>query len=226
MTVFKSSLIFFLLIGSLIFSEFIRPVPNSVDVQDFPSLESSIPISFEGWHSINQGLPQIVDPQAEKSLDAIYSQTLSRIYVDKQQEKIILSLAYGPNQTEPLRVHKPEVCYPAQGFNIESNEVGQLEVSGQEIPVKFLKGVSSDYTEFVTYWIVVGGVAVATDLGFKLQQFKFSLDGKIPDGLLFRVSSHGQDAKAEYQKQKRFVNDLINNVDLETRKILLGEYSR
>ncbi len=226
MTVFKSSLIFFLLIGSLIFSEFIRPVPNSVDVQDFPSLESSIPISFEGWHSINQGLPQIVDPQAEKSLDAIYSQTLSRIYVDKQQEKIILSLAYGPNQTEPLRVHKPEVCYPAQGFNIESNEVGQLEVAGQEIPVKFLKGVSSDYTEFVTYWIVVGGVAVATDLGFKLQQFKFSLDGKIPDGLLFRVSSHGQDAKAEYQKQKRFVNDLINNVDLETRKILLGEYSR
>jgi len=226
LTVFKSSLIFFLLIGSLIFSEFIRPVPNSVDVQDFPSLESSIPISFEGWHSINQGLPQIVDPQAEKSLDAIYSQTLSRIYVDKQQEKIILSLAYGPNQTEPLRVHKPEVCYPAQGFNIESNEVGQLEVAGQEIPVKFLKGVSSDYTEFVTYWIVVGGVAVATDLGFKLQQFKFSLDGKIPDGLLFRVSSHGQDAKAEYQKQKRFVNDLINNVDLETRKILLGEYSR
>ncbi len=223
MTILKSILIFFLLVGSLVLSEFIKPVPNSIDAQNIPSLESSIPISFGGWQSATQGLAQIVDPKMEKSLDAIYSQTLSRVYVDNQQHQVILSLAYGPNQTEPLRVHKPEVCYPAQGFNIESNEVGQLKVGDQKIPVKFLKGVSSDQTEFVTYWIVVGGVAVATDLEFKLQQFKFSLEGKIPDGLLFRVSSHGQNAEAEYQKQKDFVNDLMKAVDSGTRKILLGD---
>jgi EpsI family protein len=223
MTLIKSLSIFALLIGTLAFSEFIRPVPNAIDNPHMPNLESVIPVSAGGWQSVNKDYAQIVDTKMEKSLDAIYSQTLTRVYVDHQQHQVILSLAYGPNQTEPLRVHKPEVCYPAQGFNIESNEVGQLKVGDQTIPVKFLKGVSSDQIEFVTYWIVVGGVAVATDLDFKLQQFKFSLKGKIPDGLLFRVSSHGQNAKAEYQKQKDFVNDLMKAVDSGTRKILLGK---
>lgn len=222
MTILKSTLIFLLLVVSLMFSEFIRPVPNSVDAQNIPSLESSIPASFGDWQSVTQSLPQIVDPKTEKSLDAIYSQTLSRVYVDNQQHKIILSLAYGPNQTEPLRVHKPEVCYPAQGIDIESNEVRVLITEGQKIPVKFLKGVSSDHTEFVTYWIVVGGVAVATDLDFKLQQFKFSLEGKIPDGLLFRVSSLGQNPEVEFKLQQLFVNQLLNSVTPEVRQLIAG----
>lgn len=211
-----------LLIGALVFSEFIRPVPNSVDDQNFPNLESVIPLSFGDWQSVSQSLPLIVSPQTDKLIDAIYSQTMSRVYVNGQQHKIILSLAYGPNQTDPLRVHKPEVCYPAQGFNIESNEVRELVADGQTIPVKFLKGVSSDHTEFVTYWIVVGGVAVATDLDFKIQQFKFALDGKIPDGLLFRVSSLGQDPEVEFNLQQVFVNQLLNAVTRDVKVLIAG----
>ncbi|MEA1989393.1 MAG: EpsI family protein [Pseudomonadota bacterium] len=222
MSFIKVLIISFLLVFALWFSEYIKPTINSSEEASIPSLEKIIPPTFQNWKQLDQGLPLIVSLEEQNSLDAIYSQTLSQVYYNDAGARIILSLAYGPNQTDPKRVHKPEVCYPAQGYNIESNELGMLQTDYLTIPVKYLKGVSAAQTEFITYWIVVGGVAVSNDVDFKVQQLKFALDGKVPDGLLFRVSSHGKEAQDEYEKQKAFINDLLMAVDDDTRTILIG----
>ena len=222
MTLFKSIFIFAILALTLWLSEAIKPVPNTAAEMNAPDLEQIIPGQFGEWTELNTGLPQIVSAEEKKSIDSIYSQTLSRVYKDNNQHQIILSLAYGPNQTDPKRIHKPEVCYPAQGFNIESDELRVLTTPYLDIPVKFLKGVSQRHTEYITYWIVVGGVAVSNDLDFKIQQVKYAMDGKVPDGLLFRVSSLGKEPEQEFKLHSLFVNDLLASLKSDTREFVLG----
>ena len=39
----------------------------------------------------------------------------------------MLSLAYGDDQRADLTAHKPEVCYPAQGFQLHANKEDGLQ---------------------------------------------------------------------------------------------------
>ena len=121
MTLFKSVAIFALLALTFWFSEFIKPAPSSLNEDTSPPLEQIIPTQFADWSEQSNGLPQIVSAEETQSLGKIYSQTLSRVYRNSANHEIILALAYGPNQTNPLRIHKPEVCYPAQ-------EIGRAHV--------------------------------------------------------------------------------------------------
>ena len=74
--------------------------------------------------------------------------------------RIMLSLAYGSNQRGSLQAHKPEVCYPTQGFSITYNEVTTLNTPFREIPARHPFGTLGARQEPVTYWITVGDTAV------------------------------------------------------------------
>jgi len=71
------------------------------------------PITPNDWREDPQRIVQVVDPQTRELLDKLYSETLSRTYVNANGYRIMLSLAYGSDQRDSLQVHKPEVCYPA-----------------------------------------------------------------------------------------------------------------
>src|SRR4051812_34832587 len=58
-------------------------------------LEDLVPSSFAGWRVDDRSVTGIVDPQTAALLDKIYSQQLSRIYVDEAGRRIMLSIAYG-----------------------------------------------------------------------------------------------------------------------------------
>jgi hypothetical protein len=51
---------------------------------------------------------------------------------------------------------------------------------------------------------------------------RFALTGRIPDGMLFRVSSIDLDQKRAYQLQEQFVGELLQAVSREGRKRLSG----
>lgn len=73
------------------------------------------------WREINNFSTQVVNPQQKEMLDRFYSQTLSRIYENESGYRIMLSIAYGGDQTDMMQVHYPESCYPAQGFRLLSS---------------------------------------------------------------------------------------------------------
>ena len=77
-----------------------------------------IPRAFGEWREEPQNSMQIVDPQQQQMIDKIYTQTLSRTYVNRNGYRIMLALAYGDDQRDSMQVHYPEVCYPAQGFTL------------------------------------------------------------------------------------------------------------
>ena len=135
---------------------------------------------------------------------------------------IMLSLAYGSDQHGSLQAHKPEVCYPAQGFVVQNNEAGLLATAFGDIPVRRLFTTMRARQEPVTYWFTVGDKAVQGKLQKRLVDLRYGLTGRIPDGMLFRVSSIDPDQGRAYQMQDQFINQLLQTVSPAERKRLSG----
>lgn len=200
----------------------LTPRERIADLGPKLDLETMIPRQFSQWKLDETVLPLIADPQQQALINKIYNQTLSRTYLNAKGERVMLSIAYGGNQSDEMAVHKPEVCYPAQGFQLLKNTRGNLQTSGGSIPVKRLVATHGPRIEPITYWITLGDEVPEGGVKWKLAQLKYGLTGKIPDGLLFRVSSIQPDDHAAYDLQSRFVNDLLQAVPREHRVKLAG----
>jgi EpsI family protein len=199
-----------------------RPTAKLADEQSAISLDAMIPKQFGEWREEPQRNAQVVNPQTQELLDKLYSQILARTYVNSSGYRIMLSLAYGSDQRGSLQAHKPEVCYPAQGFLLQKNEPGQLVTTYGEIPVRRLFTTMGSRQEPVTYWFTVGDTAVLGTTQKRLVDLRYGLTGRIPDGLLFRVSSIDPDQVRANQMQDRFVNQLLQSVSPAERKRLSG----
>lgn len=199
-----------------------RPTNKIADQGPKVELETMIPRAFGGWKEELQPATQIIDPQQKEMLQKIYTQTLSRTFVDELGNRVMLSIAYGEDQRDSVQLHYPEVCYPAQGFVVLSNEIGVLETDSGNILVKRLLTKLGGRVEPVTYWTTLGDQLVQGGLNTKLTQLKFGFKRQIPDGLLFRVSSINQDTESAYAMQQDFVRALITSLSEKDRLKLTG----
>jgi len=57
-------------------------------------------------------VPLIANPEQEAQINKIYNQTLTRTYVNPTGERIMLSIAYGGDQTDNMAVHKRKSVIP------------------------------------------------------------------------------------------------------------------
>jgi len=200
---------------------FARPTTKVADTNAV-SLERMVPKQFGEWREEPQKVVQVVNPQTQELLDRLYSEVLSRVYVHASGYRIMLSLAYGSDQRGALQAHKPEVCYPAQGFTLHKNEPAELATKFGPIPARRLLTSMRSRHEPVTYWFTVGDKAVEGKLQKRLVELRFGLTGRIPDGMLFRVSSIDTDSKRAFAQQELFVQQLLEAVGPAGRKRLSG----
>ena len=187
-----------------------------------PDLEQMVPKHFGSWTIDSSVMPVLVSPDVQAQLDKIYGQTLARTYKNDVGHRVMLSVAYGGNQSDSMSVHRPEVCYTAQGFQILSQQVQQVVTRMGSIPATRLVALHGPRNEPITYWITVGNRPVLPGVQQKLAQLRYGLTGKVPDGMLIRVSSIGRDNAAEYALQDAFLSDLIQSVDASSRLRLAG----
>lgn len=173
-------------------------------------LEAAIPTEFGDWQMLPASSGGIVNPQQTAVIEQIYTQTLSRTYLNRRTgEAVMLSIAYGEDQRDGMALHYPEVCYPAQGFQVKSNKKGTLRLDQGEIPVRRLETFAGQRFEPVTYWTMIGEHATLGGLDKKLTEMQYSLRGQIPDGLLFRVSSINRESSRAFESQGQFVAALL-----------------
>ncbi len=187
------------------------------------SLAQIVPMEFAGWRIDHTAESAIVNPQIQESLDRLYTDVLSRTYVDSAGRRVMLSIAYGLDQSDATQLHRPEACYPAQGFTLASREDGELNIGATGIDVRRLRTRLAARHEPVTYWIVIGDQVATRRLAMKRAELKYGMRGQIPDGLLFRVSSVGPDSSAEFELQDSFVRDLLQSTSQSGRRRLLGD---
>ena len=199
-----------------------RPSAKASDKGTGINLESVVPKGFGEWTELPEQYTQVVNPQTKELLDKLYSQLLSRTYVNKQGYRIMLSMAYGDDQRGGLQAHRPEVCYPAQGFKLGKVEDGLLATSYGNIEVRRLSTTLGARDEPVTYWLTVGDQVIHTALEKRMAQIRLGLTGQIPDGLLFRISSIDGDTAHGFAMQQKFVADMMASVPPTARKQLSG----
>ena len=199
-----------------------RPSAKAADHGKVISLETMVPKEFGEWTMAPDRGQAIVNPQTQELLDKIYSQVLTRTYVNKAGYRIMLSMAYGDDQRGGLQAHRPEVCYPAQGFQVKNLADGALATPFGAIDVRRLDTSLKARNEPVTYWLTVGDQVIHNKFDKRIAQIRMGLTGQIPDGLLFRISSIDNDTGRAYALQQQFTAEMMSAVPPETRRQLSG----
>lgn len=216
----RSAIALLLMVGAFVGAQAWRPTQRLADQRPKVELESLFPRAFGGWTMDTRMPVQLVSPDQQAMLDKIYNQTLSRTYVDRSGQRMMLSVAYGGDQSDGTRAHRPEACYPAQGFQIVSSQAGLARSGGRTWPVRRLVAKLGGRVEPITYWMMVGDQVALSGTEVKLAQLKFSVRGVIPDGVLIRVSSIDHDASQAYAQQERFIADLVSALPPPQRAIV------
>lgn len=199
-----------------------KPTVQLADIHGKPDLPTLFPPAFGDWR-VDTNLPVILpSPDLQAKLDAIYNQTLSRTYVNSRGERIMLSVAYGGDQSDGTRAHRPEVCYPVQGFQITANREAIVDLPGSHLQVRRLMSRLQQRFEPITYWLVVGGQAVTSGAQQKVIELLYGLQGEIPDGMLIRVSNIDHDSARGYALHDEFLRALFDAIPSSNRTRVFG----
>jgi len=211
-----------LMLGTSVLTVALTPTMSAAAKSAQFQLETIIPHQFGDWQMDERIANAVVNPQAEATISSLYSQTLSRTYFNSDGRRIMLSLAYGEDQSSHNRIHRPELCYPAQGFQIIEKRKDAISVDSVTLPVMRITAQLGNRHEPVTYWIRVGDTLVRGVVEQTFSRISHGLTGKIPDGILFRVSEINRNPQDSYILQDQFIRALLSSLTPANQEFLLG----
>jgi len=192
-------------------------------------LENAVPRQFGSWTFVPNIQPiapaepeGVVDPDAKNG--QIYSQEVSRGYVDRSGNVVMFLVAYGPVQNYRLKAHRPEMCYTAAGFRISGKHGEELTYGKGQQPLKLTRLVAERETRFepISYWMRVGDDVATGVVDRQLIRLKYGLRGIIPDGALIRISTVGLSKEMSFKIQDQFIRDFLDAVAPQDRKFFTG----
>jgi EpsI family protein len=199
-------------------SEATRPRPSGVRPQP---LDAVVPKRLGTWRLDPRVELLVRAPRDNGKLYGIYDEVLERVYVNDALEHVMLSIAYGSEQSPGLQAHRPEVCFPSGGFKIDGLHAAELALP-QRVPVKRLHAYMPGRSEPITYWMTLGDAVVNDPGAFRWRQLGFGLRGRVLDGLLVRLSSIDRDASRAYGVHARFAAELVAALPTAQRERLIG----
>lgn len=199
--------------------------PSIVLADEHPPihLEQLIPTEFGQWRAEPSLIPVVPDPSVQKVIDATYSQTVARGYVNANGDVVMLTIAYGKDQnSESTAAHRPEFCYTGQGFAIQDLGVHVAQLGDHQLALRQMVGTRQNRVEHISYWVTLDNKATLPGLGRKLAQLNYGLRGQIADGMLIRISNLSRDARASQQLHDAFIRDLERQIPVEMRPRFFG----
>jgi EpsI family protein len=199
-----------------------QPHTRMVDVEKRQNLANAFPERIGAWRLDHERVNVPLAPDVAEQVKRIYTEVFDRTYVNDAGERMFLTVAYGRDQSDGFKVHRPEVCYAAQGFTVSSPRDGAVDLTGRHIPVKRVDTHIQNRNEPVTYWMVIGDKPVTNPARHKVYQIEYALQGLIADGLLVRVSSLAPLTSASYQAQDDFIRAWIKTVPASQQPRLFG----
>ena len=211
-----------LMLASAALAAALRPSISLADERTPIDLKAMVPRAFGDWQERLIGVGHIIDPRMQQTIDEIYSETLTRTYINSDGYQIMLSIAYGKNQSDALQLHKPEVCYPAQGFQLMDKQASSLAATNITLPTTRLLTKLDRREEPVTYWTVVGDHVTKGGIDKKLTEMRYALNNRIADGMLIRVSSIDGDSAKAYKFQDQFAQQMLAAIDPQYRDRFSG----
>lgn len=193
------------------------------------SLEDTVPQRFGDWRMLPSGYQQMalsVAADGQRSEEQPYDQVVMRTYSNSQGEVVMLALAYAKQQQQELKIHRPEVCYKAQGYQAGVKELVDVPLVGRgAIPSQRFFMNSTGRREAVSYWIRIGDDYPRSGTGARLSILEHGLHGQVPDAILVRVSTivpTSAEAPAAYARQERFIAELVQAMPTAAARLLVA----
>lgn len=185
------------------------------------AIAEAIPVRFGPWEAHDADL---VNPaQAGRLARALYSETVSRTYYHAQTGAGVMVLAaYGDTQSDLLQLHRPESCYPAVGFALQSAKSVEVPLSGgANLPARRVVATIEGRVENILYWTRMGEALPRTGGEQREVRLSNAIHGFVPDGILVRCSVVGESGPS-FTLLDGFVPTLLEAVAPKFRPALIG----
>ena len=151
---------------------------------------------------------------------------LARVYQRADGQIVMFALAWGSKQRQEIKVHRPELCYASQGLQVVGQQLAVVNLSDQtRVRATQLITKNISRQEPVTYWIRIGDTISMSAWQSRVRILTEGLKGRIPDGILVRVSQAvptTADPNSSFRVQESFLKDLFLSVDHRTQLLLAG----
>lgn len=184
-------------------------------------LDDLIPATIGPWRFFTRDgvvLPQLDGPSEG------YDQVVSRTYEAPGLPPVMLAIAYGSTQGGSLQLHRPEVCYPSQGFRLSGTSLPQIDVGlSSALPSRAFTARRDDRVEQVLYWSRISERFPRTSAEEYLAILGAVLRGAVPDGVLVRFSTIDADAAQSRAILAGFARGLLDAAPPRARAILVGD---
>lgn len=207
----------------VIVSDYLKP--NKYLGTESPiNIAKVIPAQFGDWSSTDNSSSIVQNPELSQLVDSIYSQVINRVYVNnKTGTSIMLSVAYTENQSDDSKQqsHKPDICYPAQGFTLTNRENISIDFGDHHLSAKQMVATLNERIEPMIYWTMHGKYSANNIFESKKAQLLYSKEGFIPDGVIFRVSYVLNNRNVEYSDLLSFIHEL-NKQNIPMKERLFG----
>lgn len=210
--------------AALISGEQLKPSRFWADKIGSPKYAEILPRAFGDWAEVPGAAAVVVNPVQAEMLDKIYSETVSRTYLNRRTGRaMMLSIAYGRDQSSDTQLHTPEMCYPSQGFRVDGSAMSWLQTPGGKMPVVTLDATMGQRHEPLTYFVRNGDqITTKGSLDRNLARLGAAVRGYKVDGLLVRVSEVTRQPDA-FALQKQFLLELFDALRPEDRQKLIGQ---
>jgi exosortase B len=160
-----------------------------------PGLAQAIPNQFGNWHAVDgpaQVNPAVSEP-GQRSQDQPYDEVVMRTYQNTDGMQVMLTVAYAHSLQQDVKIHRPEVCYSSQGFQVTKVMPITLpsEVSKTLKPfdARTMTAIRGPRREALVYWVRTGGIHAESALESRIHILSEGIKGHVLDGVLVRVST-------------------------------------
>ncbi len=183
-------------------------------------IDPLMPSTIAGWtFTTREG---VVQTQETTPIEG-YDQLITRVYTGTGLPTIMLLIAYGSTQGGSLQLHRPETCYPGEGFSIRNTANADLRLDGADkIAAQTFTAVRDERVEHLLYWTRISEYFPRTTSEEYLGIIRRVVNGIVPDGVLVRLSTIGTDAPTGMAALDRFASGLIWRSPDALRRVLIG----
>lgn len=212
-----------IMVGSVALAEIFKPGKFWSEHLGEPHYAQIVPKAFGDWVELPNAGRVVVDPVQAENLARLYTETLARTYLHKPSGRVLmLSIAYGRDQSSDTQLHTPQQCYPSQGFRIIEEADDTLRSAYGEFKAVRMVTRLGERPEPLTFFIRVGDSVVRGSKERNLARLRMAMQGYLVDGMLLRVSEISFHQEQAFALQARFIDDLLRAVSPADRGKLIG----